>query len=67
MSRPRGSNTRAPDPTLREIVERSAEVRARWTRDLEEDRRMQTVAPIVAVPIDGELLGLLPDWRDSPV
>jgi hypothetical protein len=66
MSRPRGSNPRAPDPTAGEIRRRAAEVRALWPRDVEQDRRVQTVEPIVSVPIDPALLGLQPDWADVP-
>lgn len=67
MKRPRGSNSRVADPSPREITERSAEVRASWPRDVELSRCVQTVTPIILAPIDGESLGLMPDWRDVPI
>jgi hypothetical protein len=56
--------TRAKDPTLRQIERRAAAIRAKWTADERERRRVERVEPIVLTPIDLQLIGL-PAKRDG--
>jgi hypothetical protein len=67
VSTPKGTiPIRAKDPTAAQIARRATEIRAQWSDDVEEKRRVEQVAPIVHWPIDDSWLPT-DSWEGVPI